>query len=136
MKLPKLAATSRHPIRDAQILRLFMDGHSMEEIGQRFGISQQRVNVIIWRNRSLLVVDSIYEKAKRVARLQRIARSKTDRLAPAKDILNVLEQLRREIEGDKPVVDQSIHITNISLAETIKKARERVANRIGPGTTS
>lgn len=119
MKIPKEIVT-RNKIRDFQICRLYVYNHlTMEEIGSRFGISGSRVQQLIYKNRHLLNLDKDYEKAKRVNWLQRQIKKRSD---SKKDSADLVEQLRREIEGDKPTIDQSRHIHITSFNEFINDA--------------
>ena len=40
-------------------------------------------------------------------------------------IANLIAEARKEVEGDKPLIDQSKHITQIFLSERLKEARTR-----------
>ena len=101
--------------RDYQIIQDWLDGipvDGMEDsIANKNQISATRVYAIIKENKSIINVDRDEKKNKRIARLERIARTTSDKINPTKDILNVLEQLRKEIEGDKPLIEQHTHIT-------------------------
>lgn len=96
MKLPeKIKGINR--IRDTKILHLYADGKSMEEIGSSFGISGSRVQQVLYKNRDLLELDKKYERAKRVNWLRRQHVKAGD---SEKDSADILEQMRKEIEGD------------------------------------
>lgn len=99
MILPKEIKSSRHKIRDAQIVKLYIDGLTENELSQRFEITQQRINQILYANRHLLLGDIKYEKAKRLHRLKRIAKKLPDELK-SKDIIDVQAEMRKELEGD------------------------------------
>lgn len=102
MILPKEIKSSRHKIRDAQIVKLYIDGASENDLSQKFELTQQRINQILYENRNLLIGDAKYEKAKRLHRLKRIAKQLPDTLQK-KDILDVQSEMRKEFEGDAQV---------------------------------
>jgi len=52
--------------------------------------------------------------------LQKIAENAGIQLSPKKDILNVLEQMRKELEGDKPLVDNSTHHHQTTIIQQIR----------------
>lgn len=96
MKLPeKIKGVNR--IRDTKILQLYADGKSMEELGSMFNITGSRVQQICYRNRELLDLDKKYEKAKRINWLRRQIAKAGD---SEKDSADLLEQFRKELDGD------------------------------------
>ena len=58
-------------------------------------------------------LDKEYEKFKRVIWLKRQVRNRPSKKDPA----DILEQVKKEIEGDKPLIDNSqhTHLTKIEL---------------------
>ena len=119
MILPKEVKT-KHKIRDFKIVRLWAQDHqTMEDIGKRFKITRTRVSQIIYDNRDLLKSNKEFEKNKRIIRLNRIADSCSDGLSKSKDILDVFSELRKEHDGDKPLV-QINEYTQIWIASTEK----------------
>jgi hypothetical protein len=104
MKLPDIKG--RKKIRDFRICRMYMQGSMLEDIARTFNITIRRISAIIYNNRNILVADATYEKAQRIHWLKRqIAKDKETK----KDTAELIEQLRKEIEGDKPLVDVSQH---------------------------
>lgn len=103
MKLPKDVKT-RHKIRDAKIILLYAQSKTMAEIGERFGISAQRVERIINSNKELLSIDRKYEKFKRINYLKRQLVDENGKEIPSKvDRSIIIEQLRKEFEGDEKI---------------------------------
>lgn len=99
MKLPQIA--TKHKIRDAKICRLWAaDNISMDEIGKRFKISATRVHQIISANRHLIKIDKEYEKLKRLNHLKNLLKKHPESLGK-KGTLDILDQMRMEIEGNK-----------------------------------
>jgi len=108
MKIPTIHG--RHKIRDFSICRDYIVKHkSISTIAEENKISGTRVYRILYNNREYLKLDKEFEKAKRIFKLKKLAQHKTE---SKKDITDILEQLRKEIEGDKPLinVDNSKHI--------------------------
>jgi hypothetical protein len=93
----------RHKIRDAKICLLWdRDSLSPEEIGIKFGLTKLRILQILRTNHLALPIDKEWEKRKRIALLRRHIAKKP---SSSKDVADLLEQLRREIEGDKAAVE-------------------------------
>lgn len=96
MKIPD-KVKGHNKIRDAKIIHLYAEGKTMDEIGSRFDLTGSRIQQIIYRNRELLDFDKKYEKAKRINWLKR----QLDKAGDSnKDSADILEQYRKEIEGD------------------------------------
>ncbi len=128
MKLPQ-GVTSRHKIRDARIVRLFVtENLTLEEIGLKFDLTASRIHQILYKNHDLIDWDKKYEKGIRVNALKRMANKYPDNLGK-KSSIDIYEQIRKEIDGDKPLVDN--RITNISINVKEKSASDiRTGNRI------
>lgn len=89
-------------LRDAKIIHLYAStAETMEDIGKRFGISKQRVEMILHRNKQLLVLDQEYEKVKRVNVLRRqLTDANGNERRSEKDVLDVLDAMRKEFVSD------------------------------------
>lgn len=93
--------------------------HTLKEIALRFGISATRCYQIVYANRDLITIDKDWEKNKRVHWLKRqIVKNDSTK----KDTADLQEQLRKELEGDKPLVDQSKHY---SFALTVEQYADK-----------
>ena len=92
--------------RNYRILKMFMEGHTQSAIGKKFGITQVRVNGIIYDNKDLIKYDRELEKSKRIAWLKSQLLKSGD---TKRDPVDIQEQLRKEIEGDKSHIDNSQH---------------------------
>ena len=105
MKLPQIQ--TRHKIRDAKICRLWAeDLMPLIGIGKQFGISATRIRAILYRNKEFLNSEVKWEKTQRIVWLKRqIKRANVAKKDPA----DLMQQLRIEIEGDKPLIDNSQH---------------------------
>ena len=94
----------------------------MQEIGAKHGISHQAVSYILRNNKSLLKIDKEFNKAKRINILERMLRKAPEELAKGKDNTDLVEQLRKEHEGES--------VTNfISQFFTIRPPQD-VKNRL------
>lgn len=111
MKLPQVIGKNR--IRDAQICSLWADGQATEKLGERYKITPRRVRKILYDNKEYLKSEIDWEKAKRIRKIKGWIGDRVSSRDPA----DLLEQLRKEIEGDKPVIDasQHTHITKVEL---------------------
>lgn len=108
MKLPD-KIFGKNKIRDLQILKLFLaDNLTLKEIGSKVNLTASRVQQIVYVNRALIAWDKDYEKAVRVNAIKRLYNKHDDTMGK-KSTLDILEQLRKEMEGDKPLIDQSRH---------------------------
>ena len=113
MKIPKEIKT-KHKVRDCAILQLYLrDNLTQKEIGSRFGITGSRVEQILSANSHLISWNQNKEKAVRINALKRLYQKHPESIGN-KCTLDVLEQLRKEIDGDKPLIDQSTHITEVT----------------------
>lgn len=108
MKLPAQIVT-RHKVRDAMICLLYAQNKSQEEIGMHFNLHQSQIHRILYANRHAFQMDKEWEKTKRLHKLNRLENKFDGDIR----LLSILEQKRKEIEGDKPLVDNSQHITQI-----------------------
>jgi len=135
LKLPQ-KIDSRHKIRDAQIVRLFITQNlTLKEIGSRFNLTASRIQQILYKHHDLIDWDKQYEKGIRVNALKRMAEKYPDTLGK-KSSIEIYEQIRKEIEGDKPLVDNSVHqqIIMFRNPEALKEANigTRAENRAVP----
>jgi len=96
MILPKDILT-RNKIRDAAICNFWLENElTNKEIAERFGISERRVGIIVFKNRQFLNLDKQYEKQKRIRWLKQQIKRRGN---TAKDSADLVEQLRIELEG-------------------------------------
>lgn len=127
MRLPQIK--TKHKIRDKKICMMWaQELKTAEEIAEQFGISARRVYKILYTNREFLQVEKDWERTKRIRWLRKQIMKKG---GSKKDPADLLEQLRKEIEGDESqrvVIDQSQHtyFTKIGDDEKlIEEARKR-----------
>ena len=113
MKIPKVHG--RNKIRDTKICRLWaQDLMDIPSIAFKFKLSQPRIYSILYNNREFLQLDRNWEKIKRIYWIKKkIHQNDTTK----KDTADLQEQLRREIEGEKPLMEQ--HITKIDKVEVV-----------------
>lgn len=133
MKMPA-EIKGKNRLRDLRICDLYIHGLSPNEIYDVYRISKQpltlrRIHQIIYTNAAFVNPKIGWTKSKRLHRLQRVAEKQSDHLSNRKDILDVIESIRVEVEGPKSGVtihnDNSQHVTYV-LADKLKAARERV----------
>lgn len=134
MLLPK-EIKGKNKIRDLKICELYLSGLVPLEIYDVYAkrhrpISLRRIQQIIYDNSSFVNPRVAWPKTKRLHRLQRIASKLPDKLAHTKDVLNVMEEIRKEIDGDAPLIDQSTHyhLTQLNDQQLIDSARARGIN--------
>ena len=88
---------TRNKIRDAAICNFWLENElTNKEIAERFGISERRVGIIVFKNRQFLNLDKQYEKQKRIRWLKQQIKRRGN---TAKDSADLVEQLRIELEG-------------------------------------
>ena len=112
MKVPNIIGKNK--IRDVQICKMYVaDNKSATDIASTFKISATRVYKILYNNREFVKADNNWEKIKRIHWLKKQVGNRQSKKDPA----DLLEQIRKEIEGDKPLIDQShhTHITKVEL---------------------
>ena len=114
MILPSGVKT-RHKIRDTKILLLYSQGHSQDSIAKIVKLHQTRISAILYKNRDVLRFDKNFEKAKRINRLQRIYNNCSDEISPKKDVLDVMGELRKELEGEKGVSVETRVLVQVGL---------------------
>ena len=97
MKLPE-KIKGRNRIRDAAIVAAFkIENLSYPEISAKFKLTERRILQILTVNHTFLKRDKEWEKEKRINRLTQ--RLKTVR-PTSRDELDIMAELRKEIEGD------------------------------------
>ena len=113
MKIPDVKG--RNKIRDAKMIRMWISGeHTQTEIAKQFCITQARLGAILYKNADIIHFDAKHLKNNRLHIIERQIAKKKD--APSrKDIIDILDYQRKEVEGDKPQVDLSTNITKIEV---------------------
>lgn len=118
MKLPTEVKT-RHKIRDLEIIKMYSQGKTQEEIGFRFSISGTRVHQLLYANLHLLELNKNFEKIKRINRFRRLHSQVEGVLNKDRDEIDVLEQLRKEVEGDSKTQPSPVNIAIINVKNLI-----------------
>ena len=105
MKLPKIQ--TKYKIRDARICKLWaQDLKTTKEIGELFKITSRRVNTILYKNKEFLEFNADWHKKKRIRNLLKwIEKAKK----PTSNKLTLQNELRTELEGTAPLIDNSQH---------------------------
>ena len=131
MKLPQIQGI--HKIRDARICRLWLEDNlgseEIEATGQ-FNISSRQIRRILYKNREVLKLDREWEKQKRIHWLKRQIK---DRGNSKKDSADLLEQLRKDIEGEKGIeFKQVINVgTNGKLTDEDRARQKDLLGKLG-----
>ena len=108
MKLPQ-KIYGKNKIRDGAIVLYFKrDGIDFDELAKMFNLTQMRIHQILAKNHAFVKRDKEWEKEKRINRLVR--RLKTVKPSE-KDELDILAELRKEIEGDKSVSTTTVNVS-------------------------
>ena len=115
MKIPKLRGINK--IRDSKIISLWVTtSMTSQEIADKFELSAKRIEQIIYTNADLVKINKDQEKNMRILRLKKeIAQKKESK----KDVADLMEQLRKEIEGDKPLIQQESHYHFTTVVEEL-----------------
>ena len=122
MKIPE-KTHGIHKLRDTKICMLWAkDLISSEKISERFKLSVRRIHQIVYANREFLKKEQGWEKSKRVRWLQKQIKKAGD---TKKDSADLIEQLRKEIEGDKPLVNIEKHLHINSEEKSARSNRLR-----------
>ena len=113
MKLPK-DIVGKNRLRDLFVCELYLKGTMPEDIPNALvnssrPIRAKRVYQVLNANAAYINPRMGWTKTKRLHRLQRLADLNPDKLCKSKDTIDILEAIRKEIEGDKSIVDMSKH---------------------------
>jgi len=128
MKLPD-KFTGRNRIRDYAICVLW-DREDMptDKLAEKFNLTQRRIEQILRTNHAFVPIDKEWEKRKRISKLKGML-IKYPAFLGKKSTIDILEQMRKEIEGDKPLIDN--RITNVVVSVKEKSAEDiRAGHRI------
>jgi hypothetical protein len=105
MKLPEVKGKNK--IRDAQICRLWAeDLMDLEDISRNHGLTIRRISQILYKNKDFVKSNQDWEKTKRKRWLKKQIKKNG---GSKKDSADLVEQLRKEDEEGKSMVDQSVH---------------------------
>ena len=101
MKLPE-KIKGRNRIRDGAIVLYFKrDAISYCQLAEMFKLTERRILQILSKNHAFIKRDKEWEKEKRINRLaERLRTSPPTR----KDELDILGELRKEIDGDTKII--------------------------------
>lgn len=121
MKLPQIV--TQHKIRDARICRLWArDLMATDKIAEMFNLSQRRIEQIVYANRDFVTLDKEFERSKRARWLKQQIKLRGD---SKKDSADLLEQLRKETDGDRAIeFNQVIKVGSNGKLTDADRARE------------
>ncbi len=128
MKLPE-KIKGKNRIRDAAICSSWSeDLLTFPELVEIYKLTERRIRQILVTNHAFISIDKEWEKKKRIHTIKlSIKKSKES----SKDRADLLEQLRKEIEGDSKVnIDNSkhYHFTIDKLQSARKRALSGIIN--------
>jgi hypothetical protein len=121
MKIPE-KIIGRNKIRDAAICNMFEELNESESlenetlgmiysrISEKFNLTERQIFRILRTNHAVFPIDRDWEKKKRINRLKREIAKKP---VSQKDVADLMEQLRKEIDGERPLIEQHSHVTYI-----------------------
>ena len=128
MKLPD-KIKGIHKIRDFKICRFWIeDVLTSKKIAKIVKLTERRVQQILATNSNYIKINKEWEKKKRIHALKlSIKNSKSSK----KDRADLIDQLRKEIEGDRPLVnlETHYHITKEEAIDRTNRLRELYANK-------
>ena len=102
-----------------------------QEIADKFELSAKRIEQIIYTNADLVKINKDQEKNMRILRLKKeIAQKKESK----KDVADLMEQLRKEIEGDKPPIQQETHLHFTTVVEELHATATGNNDKAGTST--
>lgn len=101
MKLPE-KIIGRNRVRDASIIYLWdTEDLTPLQLSEKFKLTQRRIQQILRTNHAFVPIDKAWEKKKRIAILKSFIKNKP---TSQKDVADLLEQLRGEIEGKDTLI--------------------------------
>lgn len=122
--------------RDFEICSLYIDGllpHVIAELmdeemkERRFGIAERRIQAIVYENAAYVNPKVAWSKARRVHLRQHLIVRKIKNAkdeSSKKDIVEQLDSLQKEVEGEKSLVDNSTHYHQITLVTPEERVSE------------
>lgn len=121
MNRPELKIEGIHKLRDYKICIDYIAGFSPEQIieKRKLSLSTRRIFQILYKNSSFINPRIAWPKSRRIQLRQRIIKNSPQK--SKKDIVDQLNDLDKTIEGNKPLIDNSIHIT-ITKEEKIERS--------------
>lgn len=115
MKLPD-EIIGKNRLRDFKICQLYIDGLIPEEISQLYAtrnriLTVRRIQQIVSANKTFIAKHIGWDKSKRVHKLIRVLKNVPETISSRKDVLDVLDKIKEELEGKNPqvLVDNSKH---------------------------
>lgn len=128
--------------RNESIVKDYLDWHDedhenpsatelMQALSKKYDLTQVHIYNILRDNASLIMGRKDYYKFLRICKLRRMQMKKGEK--SSKDVSDLMEQERKELEGEKSLVDQSQHITQVIV--NVKEMNEQsfgTRNRLTP----
>lgn len=119
MKIPE-KIKGRNRVRDGAIVVCFKRKNmDFPEIAEKFGLTERRIQQILSTNHAFVKRDKEWEREKRINILNRLIEKKKE--STTKDIAELLEFQRKEIDGDEENRKSSNETKVIIIRDTIQK---------------
>lgn len=125
MEIPK-EIVGRKRLRDLRICCEYIAGVSPEELSKLpwVSLTVRRVYRILFANQAFINPRISWPKSRRIWMLQNMIDKADD---SKKDKADLIEQIRKEQEGDKPLIDQSVHTTYVWESDKDKVQPSRLS---------
>ncbi len=122
MKVPS-EIKGKNRVRDFAICMDYIQGKRPEEIvaSRKLEISARRVEQIVYANSAFVNPRVAWPKSKRIHELQRMIENAGE---TKKDKADLLDQLRKEVEGDRPLIDNSTHNHLTLISQLHERSQE------------
>lgn len=126
MRIPKEIVSKKNKLRDLDICLKYISGMTPDQISDELAsrnakLTPRRIEQIVYENSAFVNPRIAWPKSKRLHLRQRmIQRTLDGNPISKKDVVDQLDSLREEIEGDKPLIDNSTHL-HLTVAQLAKE---------------
>ena len=126
---PTLPEEKRLEIRNKEICNKWLDWYDqdmfkteqsrdlMARLTKEYGLTLVTIYQVLKSNQDLIQFHKGWEKIKRITELKRL---RANKINSNKDIVDILDRERIEIEGEKPLIDNSKHLYLTSIKQFIE----------------
>lgn len=128
--LEEVFGIQKNKKRDLLILEGLAEGITQTKLSEEFNLSQERISVIAINNKVLLdKLTFTTQFATKAGRIRLACRCLQGRTSSEKDTIEILDYLRKEVEGDaqlKLQINQLINVSDEDLNRIIEKELQAV----------
>ena len=116
MKIPKdIVGRNKH--RDLKILLDWAEGlMTFDGLAVKYELTQRRITQILMANHAYVKIDKDWEKKQRIHYIKSQMKTAKDTEA---NRLSLQQELRTELEGDKPLIQQETHLHFTTVVEEL-----------------